>query len=148
MGVGDMKYLDKVSDEDLIEFLKQNKIYPGIFFDEKGNILPVVERDERAVFFRGKLKESEIKTKTGEVMQKYLKSILEYLKTSQLDLNDCFVIFDDFSASPDYFSNEDFRVDIQNKYANFMYDKFGEQYREEYNAEILKRLNPEELEQE
>lgn len=136
-----MKYLDKVSDEELIEFLKQNKIYPGIFFDEDGNLLPVVERDERAVFFRGKIKDDEINTKTGEVMQMYLKSILDYLKTTQFDMNDCFVVFDDFSASPDYFSNEDFRLDIQNKYANFMYDRFGEQYREDYNATIIEPNN-------
>ena len=55
--------------------------------------------------------------------------------------------FDDFSASPDYFSNEDFRTNIQNKYANFMYDKFGEEYREEYNAKILKCFEQEEMEQ-
>lgn len=142
-----MKYLDKVSDEELIEFLKQNKIYPGVFFDENGGILPIIERDEGGVFFRGELKNDEIKTKTNEVMQAYLKPILEYLKTSQFNSNACFIIFDDFSASPDYFSNEDFRTNIQNKYANFMYDKFGEEYREEYNAKILKCFEQEEMEQ-
>ena len=125
-----MKYLDKVSDNELIEFLSKNKINPGFFFDKEGNPLPVIQRGENVVIFRGKLKDDEL----SSFINKGLESILstELLKFSRFNAEDCCVIFNDFNAMTDY------RTDIQEAYAYFMYDKFGEEYRKDYNAEVIR----------
>ena len=125
-----MKYLDKVSDSELIEFLIKNNINPGFFFDKEGNPLPVIQRGENVVIFRGKLKDDEL----SSFINKGLESILstELLKFSRFNAEDCCVIFNDFNAMTDY------RTDIQEAYAYFMYDKFGEEYRKDYNAEVIR----------
>lgn len=125
-----MKYLDKVSDSELIEFLSKNNINPGFFFDKEGNPLPVIQRGENVVIFRGKLKDDEL----SSFINKGLESILstELLKFSRFNAEDCCVIFNDFNAMTDY------RTDIQEAYAYFMYDKFGEEYRKDYNAEVIR----------
>lgn len=117
--------------------------------DDSGKHLPAIERfyNQDRNEFQIMLRVENINT-ASEELYNALTIPMPFIKSSGYNPKDSVIILSDFSLSELSLGFDDSVGQNQQLiYARFMYDKFGEYYREKYNQHVRKEIKNEKQEQ-
>lgn len=139
-------FVMKLTKKDLIELLYRlgnYKLNENVYSECDGKKLPSIERN-----YNKETNSYEIfircvnNDKLAEDLYNSLTLSIPFLISGGYNPRDVLLLLTDFSISQIAFSCED-KVSKQLIYAKFMYEKFGEYYRQKYNQHIrkTKKLN-------
>ena len=152
-----MKYLSKLSLEEIEDFFRNEGLEPFIYVKNKLPISPFVEGGESIIYkcYFPKTQEMKEKEEIQGRIEEYLAyqfPTTSYIMNSvvdQVNQNVTIIDIDDFSANIlDYRGLTELNEKINEDYVKFMYKTFGEEYREDYNnfvEEWNKKVNEERL---
>ena len=133
------KYLSKVTDKELQEFLINNGYELVDLLDTDGKKIPSIERSEYDIFVRCRNTEDNETFKMVKAnMLKRNPFLHTFMSKSNYDMVDCLNIrdFNIFRISAlDYDKKQD---TLFTNYIMFMYDKFGEDYIYDFNHNLEK----------
>ena len=127
------KYITQVKTTELIKFFKDNGYELAKLTDCDGKKIPSIERGYTDVFVRCRnIEDHETMQKIKAHMLKRNPFLTQIMTSGEFSDQIEAIMLKDFSLTR--IAAIDFREDkLAKAYINFMYDKFGEEYREDYN---------------
>lgn len=130
-----VKYVSKLTNEDIDTFLKDNGYELVQLYDDDGKKIPCIERGANDIFIRCRnIEDNETMKKIKEHMIKR-NPMLSYImhRSSYSQMIDAMMI-KDFDITRISVIDFDKSEDPLNKaYVMFMYEKFGDKYLKDYN---------------
>ena len=137
------KYISQLKTTELINFFKNNGYELVTLTDDKGRKIPSIERSYTDVFVRCRNIEDfdTMKAIKAHMLRKN-PFLTPFMFNSEFTDRIEAIMLKDFSLTR--ISAIDFSEDkLAKAYINYMYDKFGEEYREDYNR-YVSQLNSKE----
>jgi len=149
------KYIDKISNEELIQFLEDNNYMIITHLkDQNGDTFPAIERSEDRAFVRCKKINDDQKQFDTEVAYHLMKKhpgflMLSQMLSGQYSSNIEMLVFSDFYVSKLCIFDEDIEENqkLNEAYVNFLYNKFAQAgYKNDYDNYYESIQNEDEME--
>jgi len=132
------KYVNKLTKRDIAKFLDTiGYCFNESIYDDMGEQVPAYEK-----YTNRKTKECEItakciKSKQDPLLNK-IKTLIPFNTNSYFNgLETAILLIHDYKVSS---ITLDSATDFQNSYAKFMYEKFGEEYKKDYNNFVKQQI--------